>query len=380
MPRSICKICTTIPSATTPGAGLVCIRPSHGSPWSVKVLTPDPETCLQQHTDGMIEFDQPSGRQKHQLHRLTIVNRLRQVAQNLWIIFRALATLQSSRQTLVICYGLINLPAAYIFAKLHRAALVISLHNVTELPHIRSSHVLRFLVGKCDEVWVVSHELEREVPKIIARPTFYRPTGFDPAGFQNRYNPVRFESKTIVSVGVFKWKKAYPDLFKAMALLKKRGMHCRLRLIGDGPLKHDFQAAVEELGLQRNVDFLGTLPHADIEREFNNASLFVLPSVAEGRPKVVPEALATGLPCVVTSACNCDDLVTGSGLVVPPAEPDHLADAIGHLLTDHNAWNKASSNAEERVEDFTWAEVAKLEQEHITQLHQGFHFLGKGNQ
>ena len=335
----------------------------------MKVVTPDPETCLQQHTDAMIEFDQPSGREKHQLHRLTVVNRLRQVKQNFWIIFRALATLQLGRQTLVICYGLINLPAAYIFAQLHRAALVISLHNVTELPHIRKSRLLRFLVGKCDEVWVVSRELEREVPKIIARPTFYRPTGFDPTGFQNLYNPERFETKTLVSVGVFKWKKAYPDLFKAMALLKKRGMHCRLRLIGDGPLKHDFQAAVEALGLQGSVDFLGTLPHADIVREFNNASLFVLPSVAEGRPKVVPEALATGLPCVVTSACNCDDLVIGAGLVVPPSEPDHLADAIERLLTDRNAWSKANSNAEESVKHLTWAEVAKLEQGHIKQFY-----------
>lgn len=337
----------------------------------MKVLTPDPETCLPQHMHTMIEFDQPAGQKKHQIHRLTVVKRLRQLKQNLWMIFRAVSVLRSDRQHLVISYGLINLPAAYIFSQLHRAALVISLHNVTELPHLRKSRLLRFLVRKCDEVWVVSKEMERELPKIVAKPTFYRPTGFDPTGFQNLNSPGRFEAKTLVSVGVFKWKKAYPDLLKAMVLLKERGLHCRLRLIGDGPLKNDLKLSVDELGLQDNVDFLGIIAQAEIVREFNNASLFVLPSVAEGRPKVVPEALATGLPCVVTSACNCDDIVEGSGMVVSPSNPDRLADAIEHFLLDRGAWSNANANAEKNVKHFTWAEVAKLEQEHINSFFDG---------
>ena len=157
-------------------------------------------------------------------------------------------------------------------------------------------------------------------------------------------------------------------MLKAFSMLDQRKLGLRLKIVGDGELESDMRSLIEDLGLTEKVELLGTLNQHQILEELNRAKLFIMSSVAEGRPKVVAEALATGLPAVVTHACNCDDLVAHAGAAVETGNLQEMADAIEKLVSDKQYWQIASKQAENAVSNFTWDKIRILEQNKVEEL------------
>ena len=88
-----------------------------------------------------------------------------------------------------------------------------------------------------------------------------------------------------------------------------------------------------DLGLEDRVSFTGALSDAELEGQYRQADLFVLPTRFEGYGMVVAEALARGLPVVATRTGVLPDLVDPqTGILVPPDDPETLGDALGRLL------------------------------------------------
>ena len=97
-------------------------------------------------------------------------------------------------------------------------------------------------------------------------------------------------------------------LIDAFAIVKSRNHNARLVFVGDGELRDSLYERAATLGLSSSVVFHGVLGQTELARELNQAAVFALPSLAEGRPKVVAEALATGfMRCF--GRRNCDDLL-----------------------------------------------------------------------
>ena len=113
-----------------------------------------------------------------------------------------------------------------------------------------------------------------------------------------------------------------------------------LIIIGDGPLKADLVATCVELGIDDRVHFLGTVGHADVRAWYNAVDVFCLPSLWEGCPNVVIEALACGIPVVASQVGGIPDLVPGNdyGILVPPGDADILAGALTNALDGY--WNR----------------------------------------
>lgn len=135
--------------------------------------------------------------------------------------------------------------------------------------------------------------------------------------------------------------KGLPLLFEGIARMAAVDQ-ARIDLVvaGDGEeaYKHQLRAAVEHLGLARHVTFVG---HASGERKrelFASADVFVLPSSHENFGIAAAEALAAGLPVVVSEAVGLasDVRAAGAGLVIPQ-RPDAVADAISALLHEPGA-------------------------------------------
>lgn len=95
----------------------------------------------------------------------------------------------------------------------------------------------------------------------------------------------------------------------------------------------------------RDLTFLGHLSREAMEQEFSQADMFCLPSLAEGSASVVLEALAHGLPCVVTRSAGTRVTNGIEGLVVPEREPDALAEAIWQIGADRALRARMSSAA-----------------------------------
>jgi glycosyltransferase involved in cell wall biosynthesis len=105
----------------------------------------------------------------------------------------------------------------------------------------------------------------------------------------------------------------------------------------------------ERLGLSSRVEFTGHV--ADVQPILEGAVLLTLPSDAEGFPLVIMEAMASGIPCVVTDVGgNREIVIQGrTGMVVPPGSAEHLAQAIEFLLTHEEERKKMGKEAQRLI-------------------------------
>jgi len=127
---------------------------------------------------------------------------------------------------------------------------------------------------------------------------------------------------------------------------------------GDGPLRAELEARARELGIADRCRFLGQ--RADVPDLLAAADLVVLPSLFEGLPVSVLEAMAARRPVVATAIGGTDEAVTSehSGLLVPPRDPGALASAIHRLRADPALAHRLASAGRERVEREFSAEVS----------------------
>lgn len=111
--------------------------------------------------------------------------------------------------------------------------------------------------------------------------------------------------KVILYVGRFAWEKAPERLIKSFAAIEnKKGF--KLRMCGDGPLLEEMKRLAKELQIDDEVDFLGKVNNVDYH--LSVASIFVLPSVLEGFPNALCEAMSAGIPSICYSTIPYEDL------------------------------------------------------------------------
>jgi colanic acid/amylovoran biosynthesis glycosyltransferase len=130
--------------------------------------------------------------------------------------------------------------------------------------------------------------------------------------------------------------KGHITLLEALVRVLERGLPVTLTLIGDGPERTTLERRVHELALEQHVRILGAVGQDDIREQYERADIFCLPSSAEGLPIVLMEAMAMELPVVASQVMGVSELVEHdvSGLLVTPARPDLLADALERLASD----------------------------------------------
>src|SRR5690606_1276464 len=139
----------------------------------------------------------------------------------------------------------------------------------------------------------------------------------------------------LLFLGRFGPRKGIFDLLEAMTIVRRRFPDVTLRCGGDGDIE-GVKRRVAELGLRDCVEVLGWVSGADKRRELLRASLYVLPSYAEGLPMGILEAMAAGLPTVSTTIGGIPDAVDEGveGFLIRPGDVDALAERIVRLLQD----------------------------------------------
>jgi L-malate glycosyltransferase len=156
----------------------------------------------------------------------------------------------------------------------------------------------------------------------------------------------------IVTVANLTAKKGYPDLMAAARLLIDRGHPVRFVSVGQGPLEEELHERHRSMGLGDRFVFLGY--HPEPTRILAGCDIFAMASHYEGLPVAIMEALAIGLPVVVTAVGGVPDAVTDDveGLLVPPEQPGTLADALERLVLDPAIRARMAAAAAVRGQDF----------------------------
>ena len=122
-------------------------------------------------------------------------------------------------------------------------------------------------------------------------------------------------------------------LLDAVHELRRRGAVVKLRIVGDGRLLAHYQGQCEALGLSPVVEFLGQQDRAGVRAALDSAHLFVLPSLTEGLPRALLEAMARGLPAIATNVGGVPELLPAVCLV-PPRDAHALAVGIERMMCD----------------------------------------------
>ncbi|MGN0978391.1 MAG: glycosyltransferase [Faecousia sp.] len=137
----------------------------------------------------------------------------------------------------------------------------------------------------------------------------------------------------ILHVGRFDLPKNHPGLLKAFQKLHEAYPQCCLQLVGDGETRKDMEALAEELGIREWVTFCGM--QTDVHPYLQNADLFVLPSIYEGNPMTIIEAMGTGLPIVATAVGGIPDMLEdGKNALLVPCDIDAVVKACETMIQD----------------------------------------------
>lgn len=158
------------------------------------------------------------------------------------------------------------------------------------------------------------------------------------------------EDKVIIFVGRLVPGKRVDLLIRGLRQVRERIPEARLVLVGDGPLRSELEQIVVRLGLDSSVIFVGNRP--DVAAYMQASDMFVLPSEWEGLSIALLEAMACGLPVLVSDCDGNRELVTDGldGMVFPRGNEKVLAQKIEILLLDTACAQRLARAAVEKVQ------------------------------
>jgi len=142
-----------------------------------------------------------------------------------------------------------------------------------------------------------------------------------------------------LNVGYLNPNKGQRDLLKSFANAFQGDSRVRLRIGGDGPLRAQLRQLAEELGILKQIDFLGSLDRKQVVEEMQHCDAFVLSSHFETFGVVLIEALACGKPVIATACGGPESIVNdGNGILVPPKDIKALSKALQSIRTNYKTF------------------------------------------
>jgi len=165
--------------------------------------------------------------------------------------------------------------------------------------------------------------------------------------------------KVILHVARLTEKKGTKYLIKAFAHVYKKNNDTRLIIIGEGPLENELKKMVKLFNLERNIIFLGSMPHNEVLKWMQKADIFCLPSItantgdSEGLGMVFLEASVYGIPSVGTYHGGIPEVIEDgkTGYLVPEKDVEQLAKKLILLLENDNLRKQMGSAAKKMVEE-----------------------------
>lgn len=303
---------------------------------------------------------------------------------------------------------LVNLIEAYKLLRRHRFDLVhthgyradiigIILSKVIGLPVISTCHGFisndvnlklynkldRFLLRYADRIVAVSEGIKKDLIRngikewrIALIQNAVEQNGNKELFTRNRKAKRQFfniqDKEFVVGyIGRLSEEKGVKYLIEAHTLLRKAGTPVKMLIIGDGTQRRELEELVKIAENGGNVFFTGF--QNDIENWIPAMDVFVLPSLTEGTPMSLLEAMANGIPVVATGVGGVPQVVDSgkNGILVAPGKPEEIADAVSTLYRDESfrktLAEEASTTVKLKYNLNDW--VKKVETEYLRTIH-----------
>ncbi|MCX5970611.1 MAG: glycosyltransferase family 4 protein [Coprothermobacterota bacterium] len=162
--------------------------------------------------------------------------------------------------------------------------------------------------------------------------------------------------------------KGYDVLLQALSLLHNEGVQFRLSIVGEGDMKPGIQAEISRCSLEHLIRFLPPIPHSEMPRVYRSHDLLILPSHRDTIGMCVPEAMACGIPAIVSTGAGAKDyIIPGeTGLVFPAGDARALADCIKALANESQLQRMGRNAAADIREHYSLAHQADVLYAHLT--------------
>lgn len=154
-------------------------------------------------------------------------------------------------------------------------------------------------------------------------------------------------------------RKGIDVLINACKRLHDNNIAFELHIAGEGPEEEPLKQLCHKLRLSSHVFFLGRIERSAMQSLLPQCDIFVLPSYAEGMSNAVLEALACGLPLILTSTGGTAELIKENGYVVPAGDDLMLADKLMNLCEDEDLRLRMGQNSRQHAMAFSWQMIAQ---------------------
>lgn len=325
-------------------------------------------TVLTQHSDGLPEYEEIEG--------VPVYRKIKG-----WHLFEptymisVLHFLLKHRKAfdIIQCFGLyLFIPPAllmkYLFGKRVVARLECSgrFGDFWRIAQLKWKKLVMASSRRLDKIIFISSDIRKELieNQYPLEKLVYIANSVDTDRFKPPEKHENLGSNDFLFVGRLDEQKGLDYLIKAMDIIKSKESNVRLFIVGDGQLRNHLEELCKKLELENHIVFVG-FTH-DVLRYYQSAKIFVLPSLSEGLPLSLLEAMSCGLPVVATIVGGNAEIVDPNlktkevvsdyhigenGVLVNPEDIEGLAKAILKLLKDEELAKRLGKRARKTVEE-----------------------------
>ena len=262
----------------------------------------------------------------------------------------------------------------------YRGPTVITVHDLAFLlyPHFLTRQSARYYglidraVRQATHIVAVSEATKRDLVRLTGAPEkkisviyeaaepIYYPI-HDHKVLARIHEKYHLPEQVILFVGTIEPRKNLPTLIRAFrGLIDGYKSEADLVIVGkQGWLYDDVYQLVDELSLRDRVHFLGRVPTADLPHLYNAAQMLILPSYYEGFGLPPLEAMACGVPVIISDTPAMSEVVADAALCVAPEDDEGFTVAMWRLLTDDNLRADMVTKGLRRAESFSWKRAAQ---------------------
>ncbi len=227
----------------------------------------------------------------------------------------------------------------------------------------------RVVLSRASAAIVLTTSMKKEFTREYSGQVYVVPNGIDLSGlpgYRKRESRISLgigtEENVVLFAGRLQKIKGLVSLVEAMEGVVREHSSATLYLVGnDDGERQRLEERTRSLGLAGNVTFTGGVTNDEVLAYMAAADMIALPSLSEGFPNVLIEAMAYGLPIVCTNVDGLPEIVREgeNGFLVPPGDPEALAQKISLFLRDEGLRSTIGANNRERVKDFGIDAVAE---------------------
>lgn len=261
-----------------------------------------------------------------------------------------------------------------------RTPVVITIHNNKTLPERQAPYrdrirtaIEKFLFRRANALIAVGNDVKDTQQVVLGSdiPIVAVFNGVDVDRFTKSINVEDVSAQLgfplsctlLLTVGRLETQKGHSILLKAAAELSRRSIPVELLWVGTGSLQNSLKIEAASLGVSENIHFLGH--RDDVEKILAASDIFVLPSLYEGIPVALLEAMAAGKPIVATDIKGNRELIENGidGFLVPEQNHLDLAEAIALMIADSERACIMGQAAREKSKLFSLSQMIKKTEE-----------------